>query len=371
MLIYGFIKKIELNKEKLKGSITVNGKKVSGNLPGIDCDITIKSNFSLLRILFEKDIGLGKEYRDENIEIDNLTSFIRFLLQNEGIFGSDNSNPINIVKHYFNKNTKKKAKKNIEAHYDLGNDFYSLWLDETMTYSSAYWGEDKNKSLKEAQESKYKLYTDNLIGNSVLEIGAGWGGFAKSVKQNYPNLSYKGLSLSNQQTEFAKKYGDVIIQDYRDHVGKYDNIVSIEMFEAVGKEYWDSYFSKVKDCLNDNGRAQIQVITIDEKRYDAYKDNSDFIKHFIFPGGFLPTKKLFIEYANKYGLVEESSIEFPLDYAKTLKMWHDNFDSNIEKIKSLGYDDKFIRIWKMYLAMCEASFEERTIGLLKTTFKLK
>lgn len=371
MLIWGFIKKIELNKKILKGTIIVNGIQIKGDLPGVECKIDIKSNLSLLKIMFEDDIGLGKEYRDGNIEIDDLTNFFRFIIQNEQIFGGNNKNPLNTIKHFLNKNTKSKSKKNIEVHYDLGNDFYSLWLDETMSYSAAYWGNDKNKSLKEAQQTKYKLYTDNLVGNSVLEIGAGWGGFIKTLKQLNPNFSYTGLSLSTQQTEVASLYGNVVIQDYRDHNGKYDNVVSIEMFEAVGKEYWDSYFNKIKESLNENGIAQIQVITIDEKRYENYKSNSDFIKHFIFPGGFLPTKKLFIERAERNGLKEVNTLEFPFDYAKTLKFWRENFELKLEKIKNLGYDDKFIRIWRMYLCICEAGFEEGTISLLKTTFSLK
>lgn len=368
MLIWGFIKKIQLNKKNLKGVITINDTKIVGELPGIECKINIKSNFSLLKIFFEDDIGLGKVYRDGDIEIDNLTNFFRFIIQNEQIFEGSNKNPLNRIKHFLNKNTKSKSKKNIENHYDLGNDFYSLWLDETMSYSAAYWSDNKNKCLKEAQESKYNLYIDDLIGNSVLEVGAGWGGFVKSLKQTNPNFSYTGLSLSTQQTEIAKLYGNVLIQDYRDHNKKYDNVVSIEMFEAVGKEYWDVYFKKIYDNLNENGIAQIQVITIDESRYSNYQNNSDFIKHFIFPGGFLPTKSLFIEHAEKNGLKEIKTIEFPIDYAQTLKLWHENFDKSYDKIKLLGYDDKFIRIWKMYLSICEAGFLEGRISLLKTNF---
>jgi len=367
MLVWGFIKKIQLNKNKLKGIITINDTKIIGDFPGIECKINIKSNFSLLKVMFEADIGLGKEYRDKNIEIDNLTNFFRFIIQNEEIFEGSNKNPTNWIKNYFNKNTKEKSKKNIEYHYDLGNDFYDLWLDETMSYSAAYWN-GNDKSLKDAQDAKYKLYIDNLVGDSVLEIGAGWGGFAKLLKETKPNFSYTGLSLSTQQTEVAKKYGNVLIEDYRDHNKKYDNIVSIEMFEAVGKEYWDIYFKKIYDNLNENGIAQIQVITIDEQRYFDYRNNSGFIEHFIFPGHFLPTKNLFIEHAQKNGLKEIDTIEFPLDYAKTLKLWRENFDKSYDKIKSLGYDDKFIRIWKMYLSMCEAGFLEGRISLLKTKF---
>jgi cyclopropane-fatty-acyl-phospholipid synthase len=267
-------------------------------------------------------------------------------------------------------NNLKGSKKNISHHYDLGNDFYSLWLDPSMTYSSGIF--QNCDSLDESQKQKYQRIINQLnpTGRQVLEIGCGWGGFMEEGSKS--GLDVLGLTLSQEQLHFSQNRmrkqnfkSQAVLKDYRHEAGKFDNIVSIEMFEAVGKEYWNSYFSQIKSCLKDSGKAVVQTITIDEDAYHKYEKTSDFIREFIFPGGFLPTKSEFEKIAQDNNLQVADKFEFGQCYDKTLAIWLKNFDAAKEKIIYLGFDESFIRKWRFYLAYCMAGFRGQRIDVVQ------
>jgi cyclopropane-fatty-acyl-phospholipid synthase len=270
------------------------------------------------------------------------------------------------IKHWFNKNTKAQAKKNIHAHYDLGNAFYSLWLDPTMTYSSAMFADAADKDMIAAQHRKYQAMIDWIHvekGASILEIGCGWGGFAEKAAQAGAKVT--ALTLSTEQLAFAKqrlaqqglaKNTDFRLQDYRDCKGQFDGIASIEMFEAVGEQYWPSYFESLANNLRKGGRAAIQTIVIAEELFDRYRKSTDFIQQYIFPGGMLPSVSEFTKQAERVGLKVVSSTAFGKDYAKTLKLWRESFKSKIDEVMQQGFDEPFVKTWDFYLAYCEAGF---------------
>jgi cyclopropane-fatty-acyl-phospholipid synthase len=272
--------------------------------------------------------------------------------------------------HLLRANTRRGSRKNIYAHYDLGNEFYKLWLDETMTYSSAIYN-TPGESLEAAQRNKYQRIIDHLSKERdahTLEIGCGWGGFAESACKQ--GVKVMGVTISKAQAEFAEQRleqqkmegkAQILISDYRDMQGKFDNIVSIEMFEAVGEKYWPSYFNTVRERLNEGGRAMIQTITVADKYFEHYRNRSDFIRKHIFPGGMLPSKEKFEEEAKKMGLKVQSAFAFGQDYAVTLDDWLQRFKAELKAIKEMGYPEMFIRKWEFYLAMCIGSFAgERT-----------
>ena len=275
--------------------------------------------------------------------------------------------------HLSRANTKQGAKKNIAEHYDLGNDFYSLWLDESMSYSSGIFENDE-QNLMQAQIAKYHKVAQIAgvkNGAKVFEIGCGWGGLAQVLAQDYDAQTY-GISLSNEQLKYARarmkhlgleNKASFHFEDYRDSKGQYDNVCSIEMIEAVGEEHWELYFKAVHDLLKLNGTAAIQAITIDEKDFENYKQHPDFIQRYIFPGGMLLTKQAMFEQGKKAGLQLEASVNFALSYAKTLRTWRKNFLAQWDKIKMLGFDEKFKRKWIYYLSYCEAGFIEGTIDV--------
>ena len=323
-------------------------------------------NWSFLQKLFTSgDIGFAECYRDKIIDCDNLTNFLIIFLKNAHIFNKylyTNSlySLISKIRYYLNRNTIKGSKKNIHYHYDIGNDFYSLWLDKSMTYSSGIFQNNQN-SLHQAQINKYDRILD-LIGKSsgnLLEIGCGWGGFINHALEK-KDFKVKGITISNKQFAFAsekiKKNASIALEDYRTQYGNYDYIVSIEMFEAVGEKYWSHYFNKIKSLLNKKGKAVIQTIVIDEKYFEKYKKTADMIRSFIFPGGMLPSFKYFQKYASQAGLDIKSKFNFGQDYAETIKYWLVAFEDNIEKIKTMNLDEKFIRIWRLYLSACIAGF---------------
>jgi cyclopropane-fatty-acyl-phospholipid synthase len=286
----------------------------------------------------------------------------------------------NRIIHFFRENTKSRAKKNIQYHYDLGNDFYKLWLDKTMTYSSAIF-KDKKESLKEAQENKYQNLIDNLNikpHHKVLEIGCGWGGFAEYAAKKV-GCSIKGITISPSQLEFAKnRIKDSKLEnkvslelcDYRDLKGKYDRVVSIEMIEAVGEKYWKNYFNKIKDVLKKDGMAGIQVILINNRSYQKYSRSVDFIQKYVFPGGMLPSQEKLDENYLKAGLVEVNSYSFGKSYAKTLGIWHKEFLNSLSSIKKLGFDTKLERIFKYYFSYCKAGFSSEKIDVAQKIIKL-
>ena len=263
--------------------------------------------------------------------------------------------------YLFRKNSMKGSRKNISAHYDLGNDFYELWLDSTMTYSSALY-KSEDESIETAQHNKYDRIISKLGTNSgnIIEIGCGWGGFAERALQQ-GDYGYKGITLSTEQHIYAQQRlnnskANFVIEDYRIQQNKFDHIVSIEMFEAVGEKYWKTYFSKVKGLLAQKGKAVIQTITIADDMFETYRTSADMIRTYIFPGGMLPSKSVLNELTKNAELKCQDMFAFGQDYAKTLNIWLNKFNQNISPIKQLGYDDAFIRLWQFYLAGCVATF---------------
>ncbi|MCE2679523.1 MAG: cyclopropane-fatty-acyl-phospholipid synthase family protein [Burkholderiales bacterium] len=332
------------------------------------------------RVLKAGDIGLAESFIDDEWATTDLTQLLILFLLNRKevesmIYGSFLGSLFYRLKHLLNRNTKAQAKKNIHAHYDLGNNFYKLWLDPSMTYSSAFFKGDENMGLEQAQHEKYQAILDWIQpknGDKLLEIGCGWGGFAEAAGRLGAHVT--GLTLSSQQLAYAKErlqnaglatQADLRFQDYRDCGGSFDGIASIEMFEAVGEQYWPSYFKTVADRLKPGGRAGIQVITIDESLFDRYRKSTDFIQQYIFPGGMLPSKTLFRQLAEKAGLRVVKAEEFGLDYAKTLRIWRDVFTTHLAEVRAQGFDEKFIRIWTFYLAYCEAGFMEKNTDVVQ------
>lgn len=352
------------------GSLTIttaDGKiyNFKGKHEFVEADIKINNPSTITNLIAKGDVGFAESYRDGEFETDNLPNLLMLALKNQEAFkdylyGSKLSSFFARLFYFFKRNSISGSKRNIHHHYDLGNEFYSIWLDQSMTYSSAIFEQNSN-CLKTAQEKKYDRIIEKLGGNSsnLLEIGCGWGGFAeRAVKTS--NFDIKGITISDQQFSYAQnRLGDLVNiskEDYRLQQGKYKNIVSIEMFEAVGEKYWNTYFSKVKSLLDNKGKAVIQTITIDEPYFQEYRKTGDMIRSFIFPGGMLPSISRFDYEASKVGLKVNEVFKFGQDYATTLRYWLKSFEDNIQKIKGLKFDEPFIRIWKFYLSVCIASF---------------
>lgn len=345
-----------------------NGKTYifEGSEPGAEGEMTIHDSAMIMNLYVRGDIGFADDYRHGKWDSKDLVELIDMCLANEGalekcIFGSNFFRGIMRVAYLFKSNTIKGSKANIHAHYDIGNSFYKLWLDETMSYSSAIF-KAGNEQLASAQENKYDRILSRLDSkDNILEIGCGWGGFIDRAAQLGGN-DITGITISEEQFAYAKERnanngGQVKMQDYRLLDGKFKNIVSIEMFEAVGEKYWKTYFDKIANLLTTKGKAVIQTITIDDKYFESYRKGGDAIRTFIFPGGMLPSPEIFKAKAAESGLKTTDQFQFGKDYAKTLKMWLANFEAKLPQIRSLGFDEKFIRLWRYYLAACAASFQ--------------
>ena len=363
-------------KKCSKGSIKITNPKgeiteINNNLD-VTADIKINDWSIINNLIKNGDVGFASDYRDGNWSSTNLKDLFTFVIINDKtlsklLFGQIITRFFSNIKYIFNKNTIKGSKKNIEAHYDLGNEFYKIWLDKSLTYSSALFT-DENTSLFDAQMNKYKRINDILKthrDNKLLEIGTGWGGFMSYAKNNFDSLD--SITISKEQYSFSREVHkdnsniSIRYEDYRNINSTYNSIVSIEMFEAVGQKYWDTYFQKINSLLVKNGRAVIQTITIDDKLFDAYRNSTDAIRTFIFPGGMLPSPSIFSKYAKNNGFKIIDKFSFGESYSKTLDVWHDIFKSNIDNISKLNFDDKFIRIWEYYLTSCSSSFiNERT-----------
>jgi cyclopropane-fatty-acyl-phospholipid synthase len=336
----------------------------SGKENGPKADLVINDSRAISHFIKRGDIGFAESYRDGWWDSKDLTSLFLFGLKNEEVFdryiyGSFLARIASRFIYLFNRNTINGSKKNIHAHYDLGNDFYQLWLDPSMTYSSAIFA-DESQDLTSAQHQKYDRIIERLNSSgTLLEIGCGWGGFAERalIKRDY---SIKGITISKEQYEYANNRlkGDAVIsiEDYRVQKGKYDQIVSIEMFEAVGEQFWSTYFSQIKSLLSVKGKALIQTILIKDKYFERYRKGGDPIRTFIFPGGMLPSPERFVQESNKVGLAVTDEFAFGKDYALTLTHWLNSFEQKLESVKALGFDDKFIRMWRFYLTCCIASF---------------
>ena len=338
-----------------------------------------------LQIIKSGSVGLAEAYMRNEFETDNLTNLIEITAKNikivykfSGIF---DLSMINKLKSIFIKNNKSRSKKNISKHYDLGNDFFSLWLDPSLTYSSAIFEKQKD-DLFSAQLNKYKKLTELIkpnVGNKILEIGCGWGGFAEYVGKNY-DVKLDCITISKEQFEFSKKRifekglnekVNIFLKDYRDVKDKYDSIASIEMIEAVGQNYLVNYFKSIKKNLSENGRAAIQAITIDDSLFDRYKTKEDFIQKYIFPGGFLPSKRKLYDLSSSNGLEIKKYESYGSHYSNTLKIWKDEFLKKWEEISKHGFDNKFKRMWHFYLSYCEAGFKSKNIDLIQFSMQNK
>jgi len=351
----------------------------------LKADLKIKSSSLSYNLIKGGSVGLAECYMRDEFETSNLSNLIELAARNISIIhkfsGILDLKFLNFIKNKFVKNTKSRSKENIAKHYDLGNDFFSLWLDKTLTYSSAIFDE-QNKDLSNAQNNKYQKLI-NLIqpgnGDKVLEIGCGWGGFAEYLGKNY-DVKLDCITISKKQFEYAKERihscglnekVNIEIKDYRDLNSKYNSIASIEMIEAVGQNYLESYFKTIKDNLSDGGKAAIQAITIDDSLYDRYKNKQDFIQKYIFPGGFLPNKNTINKLVSKNGLSVNSYISYADHYADTLTMWRDEFNKKWSLIKDQGFDLTFKRMWEFYLSYCEAGFKSKNIDLIQFSLQNK
>ncbi|MGI9364295.1 MAG: class I SAM-dependent methyltransferase [Rhizobiaceae bacterium] len=353
--------------------------------PGPHAEATLHNWGVVRRVLSHGSLGVAESYIEGEWDSPDVTAFLEMFLVNAYGGGAEsffNRNPlINMlskINHFMNRNSKSGAKRNISAHYDLGNAFYSQWLDKSMTYSSAIFRDGAN-SLEEAQEAKYRSLakmTDIQPNHHVLEIGCGWGGFAEFVASKI-GARVTCLTISREQLKFAQQrikdagldhLVDIKFQDYRDETGQYDRIGSIEMFEAVGESYWSSYFAKLRECLRPGGRAGLQVITIDEKDFEHYRANPDFIQKYIFPGGMLPSAEILEELGNEAQLDQVATRAFGTDYASTLEAWRLKFWEKWPTILPLGFDERFKRIWEFYFHYCEAGFKVGSIDVRQIVF---
>jgi cyclopropane-fatty-acyl-phospholipid synthase len=340
------------------------------------------------RAMQSGDVGFGESYIDGQFTTDDLAKLLTLLNANRqaidaALFGTWWGSALYRLKHLLNRNTRAKARQNIQVHYDLGNDFYALWLDPSMTYSAALFEGDTTRSLEQAQQAKIARMFEQLqvdAGARVLEIGCGWGGVAQYAAERGVHVT--GLTLSEEQLAYANKRlqhagleqrAHFKLQDYRDE-GKdsrlrYDAIVSVEMFEAVGEEYWDRYFDCVARNLKPGGRAVVQTIVIDEALFDRYCTSTDFIQQYIFPGGMLPSQQRFEAHAQRAGLHVQTKLNFGQDYARTLAHWRATFNAQEAKVKAQGFDERFMRMWDFYLAYCEAGFTTGSTDVVQYTLQ--
>ena len=346
----------------------------------LSSDIKINNPNFYLNVVMGGSSALGEAHMKKDFYSSNLTNLIELTARNiNTIYSFSGSLKLQKIKNFLKKifasNTKSKSKKYISKHYDLGNEFFSSWLDKSLTYSSAVYKNEKD-DLEIAQRNKFQELI-NLMnikdGNKVLEIGCGWGGFAEFLAKNY-DVSVDCITISKNQYEFTKKKifnsglnnkVNVKFLDYRDLKEKYDHVASIEMIEAVGEKYMDQYFGTIKNVLNYGGTAAIQGIVIKDDLFERYRANEDFIQKYIFPGGFLPSIQFMENLIKKNDLKLEKINTYSDDYARTLATWRKNFLGAWEKISPLGFDEYFKRMWEFYLSYCEGGFKSRNINLIQ------
>jgi len=347
--------------------------RAEGKVPGIAAEITVQHPDLFARLVREGDLGFCDAYLDGWWTTPDLQAFLDLVQLPVNTLVGDGFPGLGLVRAYerlrfwMQSNSKRQAKKNIAYHYDLGNEFYRLWLDETMTYSSAIF-QNPQESLEAAQMRKYASMVDQMgakPGDHVLEIGCGWGGFAEFAARER-GLRVTALTISRAQHDFAveriARAGladrvEIRLQDYRDERGSYDGIASIEMFEAVGERYWPVYFDAVRERLKPGRNATLQIITVAEARWQLYRRGVDFIQKHIFPGGMLPAPSVLREEVAKAGLRVKGTIEFGESYSLTLRRWHETFTARWAEVRSLGFDDRFKRMWDFYLASCAGAFQ--------------
>ncbi len=350
--------------------------------PAVQLDIHHPDCFA--RLIREGDLGFSDAYLEGWWSVSDLQAFMDIILdRNDAVFrGFPGVGLVRFyerLRHWLNRNTREQAARNISYHYDLGNAFYGKWLDETMTYSSAIF-ESGQEDMSRAQIAKYASLVDQLgvrPGDHVLEIGCGWGGFAEYAAAQR-DLRVTGLTISRAQHDFATEriaragLSDRVrieMRDYRDETGRYDGVASIEMFEAVGEKYWPAYFRTVRDSLKPGGRATLQIITIANERFAAYRKGVDFIQKHIFPGGMLPSSNALSEQISRAGLKRIRSIEFGDSYSITLRRWREVFNAKWDEIATLGFDERFHRMWNYYLTSCAAAFQSGNCDVTQVTMK--
>ena len=346
----------------------------------LSTDIKINNPSFYLNVILGGSSALGEAHIKRDFYTSNLTNLIELTARNiNTIYSFSGSLKLQKIKNFLKKifasNTKSKSIKYISKHYDLGNDFFSLWLDSTLTYSSAVY-KNKKDDLEKAQKNKFQELINLLNikeGNKILEIGCGWGGFAEFLAKKY-DVSIDCITISKNQYDFTKKRifksglnnkVNVKFLDYRDVKDKYDHVASVEMIEAVGENYMDKYFQTIKKVLNNNGTAAIQGIVIKDELFERYRANEDFIQKYIFPGGFLPSINFMEKLIKKNNLKLEKINTYSDDYARTLSTWRKNFLGVWDKISPLGFDDYFKRMWEFYLSYCEGGFKSRNINLIQ------
>ena len=346
--------------------------RAGGAAPGPVAEIAVHQGDVFARMVREGYLGFCDAYLEGWWSTPDLQSFMDLVnADNDEMY---NSYPGQVIAQFYEKirfwlqrNTKAQARRNISYHYDLGNDFYSLWLDDTMTYSSALF-DNGQESLEKAQLAKYASMVDQMgaqPGDHVLEIGCGWGGFAEYAAAER-GLKVTGLTISQEQFDYAQAriaragLSDRVefrLQDYRDETGLYDGIASIEMFEAVGQQYWPAYFTTVRERLRPGAQATLQIITVADHRWEAYRKGVDFIQKYIFPGGMLPSPAVLRAEVEKAGLQVRRSVEFGQSYSQTLRRWHETFNAKWDDIAGLGFDERFRRMWNFYLTSCAGAFQ--------------
>lgn len=358
----------------------------NGREAGPEATVQVHDTKVARRFLLGGDVGFAEALMDGLASSPDLPALVELFARNKlAIEHNTRATPwkttLRRALHWLNSNTPRGARRNIAYHYDLGNAFYERWLDPSMTYSAARF-EGRQQDLEAAQRAKYHRIAERLglqPGMSVLEIGCGWGGFAEIAARDY-GAEVHGITLSRAQHDYATErltragLSDrvtIALQDYRHVVGQWDAIASIEMFEAVGAAYWETFFQTVRDRLRAGGRAALQVITIDEQSFDDYRRNPDFIQRYIFPGGMLPTRRHVIDHAAAAGLAHHDEEAFGLDYARTLREWRLRFLEAWPEIRHLGFDDRFRRMWEYYLAYCEGGFRSRNIDLHQFAFQAR
>lgn len=356
--------------------------------PGPTADLALHDWDVAARILRTAEIGLAEGVRDGRAETSDLTALLRLCVANEQalaqyFYARPLAAAVLRLKHLCRTNTRAQARRNIQAHYDLSNEFYALWLDPTMTYSSGIGvpdGDCSADALASAQVAKYERILDELApapGDHVLEIGCGWGGFALHAARTR-DVRITGLTLSPAQLRWAREQVaaaglsdriDLRLVDYRDLTGRFDHVVSIEMFESVGERYWQTYFDAISAHLRPGGRAVLQAITIDERVFPRYRRSSDFIREFIFPGGMLAPVSRMVRDAARAGLAAGTPYRFGLDYARTLRAWHQRFQAAASAVDALGFDARFRRLWQFYLNYCEAGFRSGRTDVVQLTLR--
>ncbi|UWR23895.1 cyclopropane-fatty-acyl-phospholipid synthase family protein [Sulfitobacter sp. S190] len=358
--------------------------RAEGASPGPVAELDIHNDDLFARLIREGDLGFCDAYLDGWWSTPDLQAFMDFIHHDneelyDGFPGLGLVRKFEQVRFWLQRNSKAQARKNISYHYDLGNDFYGMWLDDTMTYSSAIFN-DPQQSMEAAQTEKYKSMVDQMgvgPGDHVLEIGCGWGGFAEYAAKER-GLQVTCLTISEEQFKYAvdriEKAGlsDKVtfkLQDYRDETGIYDGIASIEMFEAVGEKYWPAYFETVRERLKPGKSATLQIITVADRRWKVYKRGVDFIQKYIFPGGMLPSPSALRQQVEKAGLAVEKSIEFGKSYDITLRRWHETFNAKWDQISALGFDERFRRMWNFYLTSCASTFESGNCDVTQITVR--